>query len=92
MDGAVAQVGVDRAVAAVGDDDAGACAGQVEPAGHRAFEDAQHAVAGACCDVHAVVVDGDAAEGGVRLTAKPLGHHPPHHRPGQVALVLFEGF
>ena len=27
----------------------------------------------------------------MRLAAKPLGHHPPHHRPGQVALVLFEG-
>lgn len=27
----------------------------------------------------------------MRLTAKPLGHHPPHHRPRQVALVLFEG-
>ena len=27
----------------------------------------------------------------MRLTAKPLGHHPPHHGPGQVALVLFEG-
>ena len=32
LDGAVAQVGVDRAVAAVGDDDAGARARQVEPA------------------------------------------------------------
>ena len=32
LDGAVAEVGVNRAVAAVGDDDAGACARQVESA------------------------------------------------------------
>ena len=32
LNGAIAQVGVDRAVAAVGDDDAGACAGQVKAA------------------------------------------------------------
>ena len=27
----------------------------------------------------------------MRLPTKSLGHHPPHHGPGQVALVLFEG-
>ena len=28
----------------------------------------------------------------MRLPSKPLGHHPPHQGPWQIALVLFKGF